>query len=118
MHCQKIDLDLNNLDKIYYVSGYDNHNLRKNASINTKPQKVQMKLFTDLYPDAQYYKQHLLPVLLDKKGNATDKIFQVYTDIHRFFDNEQDSIDHYNKCVDKIATNIEEFKIKTLKNKI
>lgn len=105
--------------KILYISGYNNLNLRKVASTNTKPQKVMMKRYTELYPNSPYPGiEHLIPVLLDKDGNGTTNIFNVYTDVHHLFENEQDSIVHYNNCVDKVITRIEEFKDKTLKNKI
>ncbi len=110
--------DVSLKDKILYISGYDNSNLRKVPATNTKPMKVMMKLHADLYPNSPYQYAHLIPVYLDKKGNGTTKIFEVYTDVHHLFDNEQDCIDHYNKSVDKVLQQIDEFKAKTLKNKI
>ncbi len=119
MHYELFWKDLTKEGEIFYVSGYDNSNLRKVAATNTKPQKVMMKLYTELYPNSPYPGiEHLIPVHLDKQGNGTTKIFQVYTDIHRFYDNEQDCINHYNNSIDKVVKKIEEFKDKTLKNKI
>ena len=121
MKYQEIMLDINQKDKIYYVSGYCNPKFSKRALENTKPVQVQMKLFSELYPHiAENYVEHVIPVLI-KKG-IPDTECRIYDDFHEIFLTEIESVDYYNKCIDDTIASydahIAEIKKGILKNKI
>ncbi|WNA15856.1 hypothetical protein XaC1_213 [Xanthomonas phage XaC1] len=119
MHFNDITNDLTNVGKIFYMSGYENNNLRKRPATNTKPTKVSMELFSKLYPQhAQYFPEHVLPVKINKDGSITTEHLVIYTDVHHFFDNEKESIAWYNESIEKVLTLIDAFKEKTSTMKI
>lgn len=117
MHFNDITHDLSNAGKIFYMSGYENDNLRKRPATNTKPTKVMMVLFSTLYP-SQYYPDHVLPVKINKDGTTDTERAVFYTDVHHFFENEKESIAWYNESIEKVLTLIDEFKEKTSTMKI
>lgn len=91
-----------NGNKIGYIAGYSNPRLRINAYCNVKPVKVILQTPKELFGSDigihyEYYAVHL-----DKNDNPTKKYVKTLDSTVCMFDNYEDAVLHYNKCVDDV----------------
>lgn len=117
MQIKDVIHDLSNEGKVLYISGFANPKLRTRAQVNTKPFKVQLKLYSEFGQVSANRPEHLVAVLFDRDDQPTRQRFDM-NGSHELFDTEYEAIEYYNSCVQKVLDLVDVMYEKIEKNKL